>query len=362
MASRVTMIGSFPPPVGGAATVNQRIYSALLTSGISTRRLNTAGPTLHVKGIRYHVWRAIANAKALSSIIFAGGRVGYIVPDAGLGVWYSLMHIGLARWRFQRIVLHHHSFRYVNRQSVAMQAIVAWTARSRCTHVFLSTGMAERFKARYGPVASIIVTNAGHVAFEGAATVPAGRFANSGRIRIGHLSNLCREKGFFEVANTFEVLAGRGCDVELHLAGPIIEKAVSDRLEVLRERHGDRIFAYGPVSGEAKKMFYRGIDIFIFPTRFAQEAAPLVIFEAFAAGKPVIATQMGCIEEMVYGLRGVTISNVDKFPEAAAAEILRMELRSPSSAQRSRLIFQSFVEEATASKLHAGQLMALLCS
>ena len=58
------------------------------------------------------------------------------------------------------------------------------------------------------------------------------------------------------------------------------------------------------LTGDVKVAFYRDIDMFLFPTPWRQEAAPLVIYEALAAGCPVLATDRGLIAEFVPDLGG----------------------------------------------------------
>jgi glycosyltransferase involved in cell wall biosynthesis len=52
-----------------------------------------------------------------------------------------------------------------------------------------------------------------------------------------------------------------------------------------------------------RKRVFR-IDLFLFPTNFKQEAAPLVIYEALAAGCPVLARDRGVISEIVPAVGG----------------------------------------------------------
>ena len=51
----------------------------------------------------------------------------------------------------------------------------------------------------------------------------------------------------------------------------------------------------GPVYNEEKKQFFSDIDLLILPS--INEAEPLVIYEAFSYGIPVVAFGVGCIQE-----------------------------------------------------------------
>ena len=54
----------------------------------------------------------------------------------------------------------------------------------------------------------------------------------------------------------------------------------------------------------AKAKFFRDTDIVLFPSSYANEAQPMVIFEALANGVPVLATTVGYIAEQLTGTLG----------------------------------------------------------
>ena len=68
--------------------------------------------------------------------------------------------------------------------------------------------------------------------------------------------------------------------------------------------HGSLVRHLGPLTGEHKLAFYRGIDVFVFPTAFRPEGAPVVIYESLAAGCPVLATDRGQIAEVIPAVGG----------------------------------------------------------
>jgi glycosyltransferase involved in cell wall biosynthesis len=220
---------------------------------------------------------------------------------------------GVAR-RYGAVVIYHHSCRYIEQYNPAIAAITR-IARQRATHVFLTDGMAAAFQRRYGEVNFRVVTNVHLVAEE---AVHPTALRPSGPIRIGHLSNLCAEKGFFAVADAFDTIRSAGVDATLTLAGPILEQEVNDRLVILREKHHSSAVNYvGPLSGDRKIDFYRGIDVFFFPTAFRQEAAPAVVYEALAAGCPVLATDRGVISEIIPTVGGAVCGRDDDFSASA---------------------------------------------
>lgn len=307
----VLIIGPFPPPLGGAAKITNAVFEALVTAGVSVHRIDTSASNLgHHKSLRHHVERVAGTIAGSRALVAQARRCRtlYLVPDAGRGGWYTLLYATLASICYRHIFLHHHSSRYVGREVGTMRMVTRLT-RSKAVHILLTEGMAEQFQKRYGPLRTRVVGNAQF------SDVPARRTPReSGRLRVGHLSNLCAEKGFFRVAAAFERLRSAGIDAELHLAGPVLDLAVRERISTLQDTHGSTaVVDHGPLQGPAKAEFYELVDLFLLPTNFDQEGAPLVIYEAAAGGAPTLSVDRACIPEIIAALGGAACRRDDDF-------------------------------------------------
>jgi glycosyltransferase involved in cell wall biosynthesis len=62
-----------------------------------------------------------------------------------------------------------------------------------------------------------------------------------------------------------------------------------------------RLDYVGPIYGDAKDTFFSDLDVFIFPTGYFNEAQPIVLYEAVAAGALVISVDRGAIREQIQG-------------------------------------------------------------
>jgi glycosyltransferase involved in cell wall biosynthesis len=110
----------------------------------------------------------------------------------------------------------------------------------------------------------------------------------------------------------------------------------------------------GPLYGDAKQRFYEQLDIFLFPTRYANEAEPLVVFEALRSGVHVIACDRGSIPEMLANGAGLACPQ-ERIVESAADWIAkfsrdRLALKQAQQAsllqaQRVRLAARAELEE-----------------
>ena len=116
-----------------------------------------------------------------------------------------------------------------------------------------------------------------------------------------------------------EALEREDIPVHLMLAGPATDDRSSALLCEARNKIGPRLTEYGAVYGIEKEAFFDSIDLFVFPTRYANEAEPLVVFEALSRGVPVIAFGRGCITEQIEDAGLVIKPNEDFVSHATLA-------------------------------------------
>lgn len=107
-----------------------------------------------------------------------------------------------------------------------------------------------------------------------------------------YLSNLIKEKGYRDLISVF-------CDTELKKLNLILAGTLSttDDLRFISELSQKNIEYFGPVSGERKNEILKNADCFVLPSY--NEGQPISILEAMSRGVIVIATDVGCIKEML---------------------------------------------------------------
>ena len=94
-----------------------------------------------------------------------------------------------------------------------------------------------------------------------------------------------------------------------------LEKKFRPRLEGL-----GNVELLGPLLGDAKAHFYGSLDAFVMPTRYFNEAEPIVVLEAMQYGVPVIAYARGVLPEVLQSC-GVIIPSEQSFVPAALRDI-----------------------------------------
>jgi glycosyltransferase involved in cell wall biosynthesis len=136
------------------------------------------------------------------------------------------------------------------------------------------------------------------------------------------MSHLTRSKGVLEFLEVADAITKARPSLRALLAGAITEPSLAPQIEE-RVREVPGITYLGPIPGDMKSRFYEDIDVFVFPTRYADEADPAVINEAMAHGAAVVARGRGCITSVISGGGGAVIREGDDF--VAEAQRLLLE-------------------------------------
>lgn len=118
----------------------------------------------------------------------------------------------------------------------------------------------------------------------------------AGRPRVLCVGRLFPEKGQSVLLHAFAELADRGVDAELELVG---YGPSEERLKRLSEDLGltDRVSFAGAVGQDAVAGHYRAASVFCLPSFY--EGIPVVLMEAMASRRPVVATAVAGLRELV---------------------------------------------------------------
>lgn len=290
----VLFVGTLPPPVDGMNVVTEHVIDALRQRTL-VEVYNTSDARR--TGFSWRLMKAVRSVAAVWRIIRGRGRNIrhlYIVANSGLGIWYNILHASIGRLAGYRVFLHHHVYAYVTKRNFRMRILTALMGESG-THILLCDDMKSRFQRVYPAAKDCrILPNTFLVPQEAES---ASRRATC--VRIGHLSNLSLAKGIDVVLQVFSECRRLGWNVELKIAGPVSDSYVGKLIDDAQRVHEGRVEYVGPVYSEAKARFFEDIDVFLFPTRYRNEAYPLVIVEAMSHGVPVIAYRRACIPELL---------------------------------------------------------------
>ena len=312
MSPGLVVHGVVPPPHTGAAIVTQRAISVLSETHRVFRLVVSCG-RLSDRGT---LWRCLRLGMQLVCLLalpllrFAGYRRLYVAANARRGLVLTVAVCYVAEKLGFVVVVHHHVFGYL---SVRRRTLLWLVRHTRVRHLVLCAKMAALLQERYGATDVRVVSNAWVIDRQKVQRRP------SGVVRFGHLSNLCESKGAAVVMDIVRALCDTDVDFEFVVAGPTVD-ATGDRLVASLRAIDDRNVRYvGPKYGDEKRAFFEEIDVFVFPTLYADEADPLVLHEAVMHGCEIMSLARGCIAEN-FSHSGVVVESV---PELAALVVAR---------------------------------------
>jgi glycosyltransferase involved in cell wall biosynthesis len=244
------------------------------------------------------------------------GVVLYVALSGGWGQAVDFAYLLFARIFCCQIFVHHHSFSYFNRVRPINRLV--FTMLRRADHIVLSEGMGRALAERYGIPSKRIRTLSNAAFFQPAETLEGRPGGLEEPISIGFNSNITLAKGFMDFFEVLKGLSAQGVSYRACIAGAMTESACGAFEQLLRDCPHVRYL--GAVEGEAQLAFYRSLDVLLFPSRYVNEAEPLVLHEAMQQSVHVIACGRGSIPEMLANDAGIVLSP-QEFVELGVAQI-----------------------------------------
>jgi glycosyltransferase involved in cell wall biosynthesis len=309
MTRCVAFVGPLPPPVHGFSNVCAMMLQ-LLEARMPVEVFDRAPKH---SGFLKFAWQLAGSLRYLAACVRRRNAVLYLALSGGRGQFFDLVYVLAGKLFRQQVIIHHHSFAYINSPSWRSKCLLALVRSD--THVVLSRNMGLSLVRIYGLKADglKVVSNASFYGSTEDDTAAAA--GDAAPINIGFLSNIVFDKGFVEFFAILRRLRQLGVEYRARIAGPLAPAARPAFDELLSA--ASDVQYVGPVYGSEKERFYRRLDIFLFPTKYANEAEPLVVFEAMRCGVYVIACDRGAISEMLRNGAGMVFTR-DEIVESAA--------------------------------------------
>jgi glycosyltransferase involved in cell wall biosynthesis len=307
----IAFVGPLPPPLNGFSNVCAMMLAMLRSNGevhVFDRAPRRKQPRQLIAQLLLPLRYAVLCLRRRDVVL-------YLALSGAYGQIYDWLYVLVSKVLRRPIFIHHHSFAYIYRPTRLNHWFFAWVRSAN--HIVLSRSMGDALVDLYGlnPAYVKAVSNA---AFYTSAEASRPAVAERAPLRLGYLSNITFEKGIVEFFSILDRLRELHVEYRAHIAGPVAE-AVRGTFERLLSS-ANQVEYLGPVFGEAKDEFYRRLDVFLFPTKYANEAEPLVVYEALRQGVYVIACDRGAISEMLRDGAGVAFPQ-DQIIESASAQI-----------------------------------------
>lgn len=297
--------------------------------GIVEARLCSAC-VLHGLGLNQHLCGVAASLPS---------GVGRILRSAGLsgGVWTALRMSEL-------VALRHAAFRSLMTEVDHVVALCQWVK-----DLLLRNGV---------PAEKITVSRQGVWQSNGHAARPSGPTRTTGpRLRILFLGRIDPTKGAHVLIEALR--AAPQIPVELDIYGVVQSEAAVAYLARLKQiAGGDRRVTFrNAIPGEQVVGLMRNYDMLAVPSQWF-ETGPMVVMEAFAAGLPVIGSNLGGIAELVtHGVNGLLLEPRSAHKWCQALEALCRDPELVATLRNGIRRPRSIADVATdMSKLYAGLL------
>ena len=331
-----------PPPVNGMTLANKKMLDVLENMGFQVEPY-----TISRVEKTSLFWKLNKNLKLFFCLVKVFIKKNkedgiYFIPDAAVGLWLNLfLHLPIIIAMRGPVIMHHHTFQYCRKKSLPMSIMVHFLG-SRLLNICLSSLMCNKFKAKYSKAECIPLGN-----YLLADITPKSGSDDDLKTRsdsifnIGFLSNITEDKGILEFLEVVKRLNEGEEDIKFKgiIAGPM-DKSVLKTVTENVSKFAEMFEIIGPVYNQRKNEFIAKTHILLFPSRYANEAYPLTILEFLISSTPVIATDIGCIPEILKSEENV-------FPKKTFIE---------NAVQRTRQICSSattYLSEAKKAKSHS---------
>ena len=165
---------------------------------------------------------------------------------------------------------------------------------------------------------------------------------HEGPLHLGYVSRIDTGKGWDVFINAVNLLQQEGAEIKASIIGT--GEQVKEMTEIIRNNNADSYIKYlGAKAHEDLIEYYKGFDLFVFPTML-QESLGLVGLEAMAAGTPVLGTRIGGLKTYIEdGVNGFLFEKGD-YKELASKIFYYLKLDSNEKVAMKRAAYEKALE------------------
>lgn len=325
---RILLVGPLPPPTHGVAVLTRTLLESALADRFDLIHLDTADR----RGVANigrldagNVWLAgLHGARFIALLVGQRIHMVYLpLSKNTLGFLRDSLFLLPTLARGTRVVVHFHGSgfdEFVRSAPAAVRALVRLLLSRTTMAIVLGEALKPMLRGMV-PESRIAVVPNGVPDVRGGVPYPP---SEDGTMHILFLGNLLPSKGYVELLAAVQALLDDGQAVSVTFAGSVVDHDIHRRALATVRYGEDRIRFTGPVDSDTKVRLLRQADVLALPSE--DEAQPLVILEAMAAGLPVVSTRRGAIPETVVdGTTGVLIDRPD--PVAMGGVLRDLALR-----------------------------------
>ena len=198
--------------------------------------------------------------------------------------------------------------------SRGISPLVLEPLREAARIVAVSSFLRQEIKSKTG-LDSLVIPNS----LDTSLFQPGNPAPSDGKFRLFCLSGLNVEKGATDLLQALKIASQMNTDFHLNWGG---QGKLQKDMPRLLEQYGleGRVTLLGGLKPESTVSYYQGCDCFVMPSRL--ESFSMVVLEAMACGKPIIATNCGGPRDLLCNECGILVPKQN--PLALARAISRM--------------------------------------
>ncbi|MFA5953749.1 MAG: glycosyltransferase family 4 protein [Candidatus Pacearchaeota archaeon] len=308
MKEKILFIGRFPPPVHGAANMNEFYFnSKLLNKNFTLERIkiNDSSNLEEIGKFKIKKFFRIFNVffSLLKKLIFFKPKIIYFeIAPTNLAFLRDSIYVILCKIFRKKIIFQIHA-RGIE------QKVKKKLWKDYYKFIFKNNKIILLSKMLYSEVKEIIKKEDIHF-------LPNGiedklnkkefeRILNQRKINnipsILFISNMIEEKGAIDALKICSILKEKNKKFICNFVGPWQEKNFRKKWEKTRKElklEKDCIYLGSKYNNEKEEIFNK-TNFLLFPTKYKNESFPLVILEAYMHGIPVFSYSQGAIKEMI---------------------------------------------------------------
>lgn len=335
-----------PKPIHGMANVNKAMLEEASNQFTNIKTINSAPSKFsHFFATKYWLFIKFLHfpyicVVLILNLFFANHKVVYRPINGGFGQVFDVFYILICRLFRVKIFIHHHSFNYLLHEKLLFKVLNSLIGKS-ATHIVLGERMRNQLVELYkvNRIKINIISNS--TFFSDSAKIE--EFVTTPKLIVGHLANLCNEKGLDSFIQICHLLTRNKIKFEGKIAGPFVNYQ-AELLVQEAVKENSQIKYLGPLYDTEKDLFFASLDSFVFPSKYKNEAEPLVLYEASQFGAYLCGSNVGCMGTVIDNLEGFQTEDIDNMEEKIAYKLIEgieNNIFSLDSRKKRRQLFKS---------------------